>query len=195
MKGVRQYPGPHASPPSHSFVLLLTPSSCLPPLPQSPQLTTAYHTTRPLNPTTPHLTSTLLLPPLRNPTTKMASADMTPRISASHLGEFLGRNIRILGRVTSLRGEQAQIETGVGVGDGSKSDPDGGAGTGTGTCTIHLTRDAHLAQGTWVEVIGKVNADLSVKAMLCTDWGTGIDGRAVEAVVEVTHRYKELFYD
>lgn len=125
----------------------------------------------------------------------MASADMTPRISASHLGEFLGRNIRILGRVTSLRGEQAQIETGVGVGDGSKSEPNGGAGTGTGTCTIHLTRDAHLAQGTWVEVIGKVNADLSVKAMLCTDWGTGIDGRAVEAVVEVTHRYKELFYD
>lgn len=84
-----------------------------------------------------------------------SSAEVTPRVSTPHLGEFQGRNVRILGRVTSLRGEEAQIDA-------------------SGICSVHLTRDAHLAQGTWVEVLGRVNPDLTVKAMLCTDWGTDV---------------------
>ena len=37
-------------------------------------------------------------------------AEATPRIHAEYLGNFVGQNVRILGKVTSLRGEQATIE-------------------------------------------------------------------------------------
>lgn len=85
----------------------------------------------------------------------MSSTEASPRITAANLGEFQGKTVRILGRVASLRGEQAQIESG-------------------GQCNVHITRDAHLVAGNWAEVVGKVNGDLSITAMLCTDWGSEI---------------------
>jgi replication factor A3 len=67
-----------------------------------------------------------------------------------------------------------------------------------------------------VEVVGKVQSDLSVKVYQATDFGSDMgtvasskqhglggvantlrksDYNAVEAVVDATHRYKEIFYD
>ena len=70
--------------------------------------------------------------------------------------------------------------------------------------------------GNAAEIVGKVQGDLSIKVYQATDFGTHIGERypchelmmfdaltksnsadfsAVEAVVDATHRYKEIFYD
>ena len=81
-------------------------------------------------------------------------------------------------------------------------------------------QDSHLAVGHAVEIIGKVDQNLHVKVQAVTDFGTNIgmcmslfsfsyhrlvrsrlannkasDFNAANAVVEATHRYKEIFYD
>jgi len=48
--------------------------------------------------------------------------------------------------------------------------------------------------GNAVEVVGKVNQDLSVKVLRATDLGRDVDFTAISAVVDATHRYKEIFY-
>jgi replication factor A3 len=40
-----------------------------------------------------------------------------------------------------------------------------------GTVTAHLNRDSHLTVGNAVEIVGKVNQDLSVKVLKATDMG------------------------
>ena len=70
--------------------------------------------------------------------------------------------------------------------------------------------------GNAAEIVGKVQGDLSIKVYQAMDFGTNIgemhcrltskmfhplirshltDFSAVEAVVDATHRYKEIFYD
>lgn len=39
-----------------------------------------------------------------------------------------------------------------------------------------------------------MNSDLSVRVLRATDWGRDVDFEAVKAVVDATHRYKEIFY-
>jgi replication factor A3 len=39
-------------------------------------------------------------------------AEQTPRINASYLEQFTHRTVRILGKVTQLRGEEATIDAG-----------------------------------------------------------------------------------
>ncbi|KAI4243334.1 MAG: hypothetical protein L6R40_003506 [Gallowayella cf. fulva] len=98
------------------------------------------------------------------------AAEATPRINARYLESFTNSTVRILGRVTSLRGESATIDA-----NGS-------------------VQDAHLTLNNAVEIIGKVQPDLSVKVFQAMDFGSNIDFNAVEAVVDATHRYKEIFY-
>ncbi|CBX98732.1 hypothetical protein IAQ61_007644 [Plenodomus lingam] len=100
----------------------------------------------------------------------------TPRILAPHLSQFQHRIVRILGKVVQLRGEQAVIDAG-------------------GNIDVVLNRDSHLAVGHAVEIIGKVDGNLHVKVQAATDFGTGVDFNAANAVVDATHRYKEIFYD
>ncbi|KAL0253107.1 hypothetical protein SLS55_010558 [Diplodia seriata] len=103
-------------------------------------------------------------------------AEQTPRITAPLLEKFTHRTVRILGKVSQLRGEQATIDAG-------------------GSINLHLNRDSHLTLNNAVEVIGKVNSDLSVRVLTSTDFGSNIDFTAAEAVVDATHRYKEIFYN
>ena len=56
-------------------------------------------------------------------------------------------------------------------------------------------QDAHLVPNNAAEVIGKVQPDLSVKVFQAMDFGSNIVFKAVEALVDATHRYKEIFYD
>ncbi|KAH7068286.1 ssDNA binding protein-like protein Ssb3 [Paraphoma chrysanthemicola] len=100
----------------------------------------------------------------------------TPRILAPHLQTFQHRIVRVLGKVVQLRGETAIIDAG-------------------GHIDVILTRDSHLAVGHAVEIIGKVDQNLHIKVQAATDFGTSIDFNAANAVVEATHRYKEIFYD
>ncbi|KAK5137228.1 hypothetical protein LTR08_000198 [Meristemomyces frigidus] len=105
-------------------------------------------------------------------------SDSTPRITQPYLEQFSHAAVRILGKVRQLRGEQATIDAG-------------------GNIQVYLNRDAHLQLNHAVEIIGKVQNDLSVKVMASTDMGPegNIDFNAVEAVVDATHRYPEIFYD
>ncbi|KAM0722222.1 hypothetical protein Q7P37_001663 [Cladosporium fusiforme] len=109
-------------------------------------------------------------------------SEVTPRITAPYLEQFSHQTVRILGKVRQLRGEQATIDAG-------------------GQISVFLNRDAHLQLNHAVEIIGKVQNDLSVRVMASTDFGPEsaiveqtTDFNAVEAVVDVTHRYPEMFY-
>jgi replication factor A3 len=84
-----------------------------------------------------------------------------------------------------------------------------------------VEKDSHLTVGNAIEIVCKVNSDLSVKVLKSTDMGNslgmslpplgnkmwkerreeyvlmvtrGTDFKAVSAVVDATHRYKEIFY-
>ncbi|KAF2014860.1 replication factor A protein 3 [Aaosphaeria arxii CBS 175.79] len=100
----------------------------------------------------------------------------TPRVLAKHLEAFQYKLVRVLGRVVQLRGETAVVDAG-------------------GSINLILNRDCHLALNHAVEIIGKVDQGLNVKVQAATDFGPNIDFEASNAVVEATHRHKEIFYD
>ncbi|WPH01977.1 replication factor A protein 3 [Acrodontium crateriforme] len=105
-------------------------------------------------------------------------AEVTPRITAPYLEQFSHNIVRITGKVRQLRGEQATIDA-------------------AGSITVHLTRDSHLQLNHAVELIGKVQQDLSVRVLTATDLGPegSIDFAAIDAIVDATHRYHEIFYN
>ncbi|KAK2629213.1 hypothetical protein QTJ16_000033 [Diplocarpon rosae] len=105
----------------------------------------------------------------------MAEPISTPRITSQYLDSFTNKTIRLIGKVTQLRGDSAIIDS-------------------DGNVTAYLNRDAHLTVGHAVEIVGKVNQDLSVKVLLAVDMGRELDMEAFKAVVDATHRYKEIFY-
>ncbi|KAA8568007.1 hypothetical protein EYC84_008432 [Monilinia fructicola] len=61
--------------------------------------------------------------------------------------------------------------------------------------TLLLNRDSHLQVGNAIEIVGKVNQDLSVKVLKATDFGTNFDFAAMNALVDANHRYKEIWYN
>ncbi|PSS13139.1 hypothetical protein M430DRAFT_105547 [Amorphotheca resinae ATCC 22711] len=105
----------------------------------------------------------------------MAEQISTPRITSQYLDAFTGKTVIITGKVTQTRGDTALIDS-------------------EGVVTVLLNRDSHLKPGNAVEIVGKVNQDLTVKVLMATDMGTNLDYAAVNAVVDATHRYKEIFY-
>jgi replication factor A3 len=104
----------------------------------------------------------------------MAEQLSTPRITASYLDSFVGRHVLLLGKVTQLRGDQATLDS-------------------EGTVTVLLNRDAHLASGNSAQVIGKVNPDLSIKALSSQDLGADVDLKLYASVVDATHQHKDIF--
>ncbi|CAM1507826.1 Fc.00g046740.m01.CDS01 [Cosmosporella sp. VM-42] len=94
----------------------------------------------------------------------MAEQQMsTPRITAPYLDNFVGRVVMLVGKVTQLRGDQATLDS-------------------DGTVTVLLNREAHLANGNGVQVIGKVNPDLSIKVLTSRDLGTTVGEFAIPGV-------------
>ncbi|KAI9687937.1 MAG: hypothetical protein M1822_002019 [Bathelium mastoideum] len=101
--------------------------------------------------------------------------EATPRVTAPYLESFLHRTVRILGKVIQLRGDQATVDSG-------------------GQINVILSRDSHFVPNHFFEVVGKVQNDLSVRVLASTDFGTDVDFKTYEMVVDVTHRHKEIFY-
>ncbi|KAL2126225.1 hypothetical protein VTI74DRAFT_1402 [Chaetomium olivicolor] len=100
-----------------------------------------------------------------------------PRITCSYLNSYVGKNVIIVGKVVQLRGDLAVIDA-------------------DGNISAHLNRDAHLSAGNGVQIIGKVNPDLSIKVLSSMDLGTGVDYSLANTVVEVSHQHRSLFaYD
>ncbi|PQE30067.1 replication factor a 3 protein [Rutstroemia sp. NJR-2017a WRK4] len=105
----------------------------------------------------------------------MAETPTTPRITTSYLDQFPNRTVRMVGKVTLLRGEEAKIDC-------------------DGEVRILLGRDAHLQVGNAVEIVGKVNQDLSIKVLRATDFGNNFDFKSMNALVDVTHLHKQIWY-
>ncbi|KAK4151315.1 replication factor A protein 3 [Chaetomidium leptoderma] len=97
-----------------------------------------------------------------------------PRITCAYLNSYVGKNVIVVGKVTQLRGEEALIDA-------------------DGNITAHLNREAHLLVGNGVQVIGKVNPDLSIKVLTSMDLGTGVDYNLANSVVEISHQHRSLF--
>ncbi|KAM7195986.1 replication factor A protein 3 [Rhypophila sp. PSN 637] len=101
-------------------------------------------------------------------------ASSTPRVTCAYLNMYVGRNVMIVGKVNQLRGEEAIIDA-------------------DGNITIHLNRDSHLTPGNGVQIIGKVNPDLSVKTLSTLDLGNSVDYTLANKVVEIAHQHQDLF--
>ncbi|KAF2397681.1 replication factor A protein 3 [Trichodelitschia bisporula] len=99
----------------------------------------------------------------------------TPRVTQQYLENFRDRVVRIVGKVTKLNGDTAIIDA-------------------NGTVKITLNREANLAVGHAAEIVGRVQPDLSILMLGSTDFGTDFNLNAAAAVVEATHRWKEIFY-
>ncbi|KIV87446.1 hypothetical protein PV11_02991 [Exophiala sideris] len=114
----------------------------------------------------------------------------TPRILPAHLHAFAPgktlNTVRMLGQLTNVNGEQATLTC------------------GSDAVTILLGRDSHLQVGSMYEIVGKViNLDggqgLGLRVLHNTEWPRNEQGqlpdlKLFEAVVDVTHRYKNIFY-
>ncbi|RVD80695.1 uncharacterized protein DFL_008589 [Arthrobotrys flagrans] len=104
-------------------------------------------------------------------------SDQTPRVNASYLSNFTTQTVRIAGKVIEIQGGSATIDA-------------------QGTVVIHLDGDTNIKTvGNVVEVIGRVNNDQSIKEFVSSDFGPNVELSAIEAVVQATHTYRELFYD
>ncbi|KAK6363259.1 hypothetical protein TWF730_000702 [Orbilia blumenaviensis] len=104
-------------------------------------------------------------------------SDQTPRVNASYLGNFITQAVRIAGKVVQIQGNTATIDA-------------------SGTVLIQLDSDTNIKTvGNVVEVIGRVNADHSIKEFASSDFGPDVNMEAIEAVVQATHTYPQLFYD
>ncbi|KAK6533550.1 hypothetical protein TWF694_002488 [Orbilia ellipsospora] len=103
----------------------------------------------------------------------------TPRVNATLLSQFPLQTVRIIGKVLQIRPPRS-----------ATIDSQG---------TVALTLENHDTQVTtvnnFVEIIGKVNQDGSIQVFASTDFGPNVDVAAVEAVVQATHTYPEIFYD
>ncbi|KAI0546279.1 replication factor A protein 3 [Xylaria curta] len=101
-------------------------------------------------------------------------ARSTPRICASMLPSYVGRVVIIVGKVLELRRESALVDA-------------------NGEIDIILNMASRLTTGNAAQIIGKINPDLSVKAYQTKDLGNNIDLEIAQKVVEITHKYKELY--
>ncbi|KAL2019982.1 hypothetical protein VTK56DRAFT_8982 [Thermocarpiscus australiensis] len=101
-------------------------------------------------------------------------ATSTPRVTCAYLNSYVGKNVIVVGKVIQLRGDEALIDA-------------------DGNITAHLNREAHLSAGNGVQIIGKVNPDLSIKVLSSIDLGPGVDYSLANTVVEVSHQHRSLF--
>jgi len=92
----------------------------------------------------------------------------------------------MLGQITTVSGDQATLTC------------------GSDAVTILLSRESHVSVGSMFEIVGKVvNLDggqgLGLRVLNATEWPRNENGqlpdlKLFEAAVDVTHRYKNIFY-
>ncbi|KAL1409691.1 hypothetical protein Q8F55_003687 [Vanrija albida] len=95
-----------------------------------------------------------------------------PRVNSKYLSQHRGQVVRLTAKVVRLVGDTATVE----ASDG-------------GEIGITLSRDMHI-EDTYVEIIGNVKEDLSIRALTSINLGNALDMNAVNAVVEYSHSSK-----
>ncbi|RMZ88686.1 hypothetical protein DV736_g4073, partial [Chaetothyriales sp. CBS 134916] len=117
----------------------------------------------------------------------------TPRVLPAHLHAFAPSahpatsTVRLLGIITTVDRDQATLTC------------------GSESVTIVLNRDSHISVNSMYEVVGKVidlagGQGLGIRVLSTTEWPRNARGelpdlKLFEAVVDVTHRYKSIFYE
>ncbi|CAD6569607.1 MAG: hypothetical protein TREMPRED_005329 [Tremellales sp. Tagirdzhanova-0007] len=96
----------------------------------------------------------------------MSKLGAEPRINSRLLSQYKGHTVRLTAKVLKIVGETATVQ----ASDG-------------GEIGIHLSREIHI-EDTFVEIIGSVKDDLTVKALTNINLGSNIDMKAVQALVE-----------
>lgn len=89
-----------------------------------------------------------------------------PRINSRLLSQYKGQTIRLTAKVLKLSGDTATVQ----ASDG-------------GEIGVHLSRDMHI-EDPYVEIIGNVKDDLTIKALTNINLGKALDMKAVDAVVQ-----------
>ncbi|RMD45118.1 hypothetical protein DV735_g63, partial [Chaetothyriales sp. CBS 134920] len=123
----------------------------------------------------------------------MSASVATPRVLPAHLHAFAPSarpttsTVRLLGIITTVDRDQATLTC------------------GADSVTVILNRDSHISVNSMYEVVGKVidlagGQGLGVRVLSTTEWprndrGELPDQKLFEAVVDVTHRYKSIFYE
>lgn len=141
----------------------------------------------------------------------MSESVSTPRVSSPYLDSYVGRNVMIVGQVSQLRGEIAVLNSdgNVTVNLNRVSTQIDAKSSGQ---TLTTLQEAHLTNGNGAQVIGKVNPDLTIKALSSTDLGPDVgmfcvvnptdrppltavfaDYSLVKSVVEATQHHRSLF--
>ncbi|OCF71850.1 replication factor A3 [Kwoniella mangroviensis CBS 8886] len=95
----------------------------------------------------------------------MSPINPEPRINSKYLTQHRGEVVRLTAKVIKLSGDTATVETS----DGNT--------------------DMHIGDG-FIEIIGTVKDDLSIKAHTYIELGSQLDMKAVNAVVEFAHSGK-----
>ncbi|KAK9453532.1 replication factor A protein 3 [Dipodascopsis uninucleata] len=108
----------------------------------------------------------------------MSSADseITPRTNAELLHLFVGRPVRLIGRVTSFHGDTVTLDAG-------------------GSVTARTNVGVQMTEGHAYEIIGRVNQDLSLKILDSVDFGTNINMDNANTLAALSNQYNEIFFD
>lgn len=100
---------------------------------------------------------------------------LTKQVNQALLGQFPDQIVRIVGKVTSLRGTEGTIDA-------------------SGPVEVHLNSESNMREGKFVEIIGKIQSDLSVRTLTTINLEGNIDMSLVDQVIQLTHNHRELFY-
>ncbi|EPT02196.1 hypothetical protein FOMPIDRAFT_1118942 [Fomitopsis schrenkii] len=95
--------------------------------------------------------------------------NVSPRVNAARLAQYIGRTVRLTGKVLRSQGDVAIIQA-----------PDGGE------VSVKLTRDTHLTVP-FVEIIGTVVDAATIKMLAHIDIDSELDLEIANDTVELWH--------
>ncbi|CDO53227.1 conserved hypothetical protein. Putative replication factor-A protein 3 [Geotrichum candidum] len=102
---------------------------------------------------------------------------ITPRVNATYLDEFKTKNVRIVGQVTQVHGDNVVIDA-------------------NGQVQLNLSPAVgELKVGQFCEIIGTVQNDLSIHVSGVQDFGDNVDLAVFNSLAKYSNKYHDLFYD
>ncbi|KAJ8324575.1 hypothetical protein BDV3_004988 [Batrachochytrium dendrobatidis] len=105
----------------------------------------------------------------------MSKGSETPRINSSMLHKNVGRTVRLVGRISLLNAQQAILEA-----------------SDKGQVNILLVQGSTVRQGV-VEILGRVEADMSVTEISSCMFDENYDADAYDKMVQIAHSQPQLF--
>ncbi|GAN10308.1 replication factor A protein 3 [Mucor ambiguus] len=99
----------------------------------------------------------------------------TPRINSSLREKFVGQTVRVTGKLVSLSGNTAVLES-----------------TDHGQILVHLNGESQWGTD-YIEVIGQVEPDFTLKEFKTTNFGNDFDLELANKVVEYSQKCPDMF--